>query len=173
MLRRFSVLVISALLAAGCAADVGSGESALEDVAVSDFANETMYIDFSISPRPLTAEEIGDISTATPVQVRFYEPGIAIAWSAPNGQAITESLEFAVAAWNVELTRDDTVTNPGETTVTTPRINPGSLYATTGVVVDDGRPRHVSIDGRARIDWLRTPVRQIEELPPAFHAGCL
>jgi hypothetical protein len=165
---------VIALVAAGCAADVGSSESALEDVAVADFSGEIRYIDFSISDRPLTAEEIGDTSTAVPVEVRFYEPGIAIAWSAPNGQAITESLEFAVAAWNVELTRDETVRGPDETTVRSPSITPGDLYSTVGITLGQDTPNRFEVDGGvARVDWLRQRVREIAELPPAFHAGCL
>lgn len=173
MLRRFSVLVI-ALVAAGCAADVGSNESALEDVAVADFAGDIRYIDWSISDRPMTAEEIGDTSTATPVVVRFYEPGVAIAWSAPNGTPITESLEYAVAIWNVELTRDETVRGPDGTTIRSPGIQPGDLYATVGSAIGEDRPPNVVVDGTiARVDWLRQRVREFADLPPAFHAGCL
>jgi hypothetical protein len=172
MLRRFSVLVI-ALVAAGCAADVGSNESALEDVA-ANFSDEVRYIDWSISDRPMTAEEIGDTSTAIPVVVRFYEPGVAIAWSAPNGTAITESLEDAVAIWNVELTRDETVRGPDGTTIRSPGITPGDLYATVGTSIGENHVPNIGIDGTiARVDWLRQRVREFADLPPAFHAGCL
>jgi hypothetical protein len=84
------------------------------------------------------------------------------------------ALEDAVAIWNVELTRDETVRGPDGTTIRSPGITPGDLYATVGTSIGENHVPNIGIDGTiARVDWLRQRVREFADLPPAFHAGCL
>ena len=96
---RLLTLAILSALAFGCVGETVEGSTGeLVMIDEADFEGRLFYLDARISPRPMTAEELGDVTGATPVGVRFHEH-FAVAWAAPNGRARVGDPESVVAAW--------------------------------------------------------------------------
>jgi hypothetical protein len=177
------IVVVSALLGLlGCASEPGTGSSAtgLTWVRKADFENRVLYYDARISASPLTAEEMGDTSSAIPVQVTFYEDA-AVAWWAPGGEARIGDPAAVVASWPVvenaeTASADDIRPGDGSSETETPRVDLGG-----GLIGIEEAPIHTEIDGVrpelpwAALDWL-SDYDDIARLFPhevPTHPGCL
>jgi len=173
----------ASLLLVGCATqvDVGEAEAGLVLVRKADYAGHVRYIDDSVSVRPMTAEELGDTRSATPVEVRFYDD-VAIAWYAPNGVAETGDPRNVIRVWHIEdhvaIDSDDVA--PGDDTheTTAPGAPPSFRDQTPGFSVGDtaGVDAKIPLDfGKylpfARLDWLLA-IEEWQNGVPGFHPGC-
>jgi hypothetical protein len=176
-----AIVALSALL--GCASETvepGSSSAGLEWVRKADFVGQRLYYDAAISPRPMTAAEMGDTTWATPVQVVFYED-MAIAWWMPEGHDAQIGAEgHIVEAWAVvehaqTISGDDVAPGTSGTRTNDPSEGVGapSLVGEW----DSGEVPGIEIEGFApfaRLDWLR----QLEDIPfipniDPIHPGCL
>ncbi|MDH5493447.1 MAG: hypothetical protein OEY14_15950 [Myxococcales bacterium] len=102
--RPLRALILTAILAAllgACASETVDGASAgLMRIDEAEYTDQIFYLDTRISPAPMRAEELGDLSGAIAVGVRFHE-GFAVAWAAPNGRVRVGDRESVVAAWRL------------------------------------------------------------------------
>ena len=178
------IVVVGALLGLlGCASETGTGSSSsgLTWVRKADFENQILYYDARVSAAPLTAEEIGDTSSAIPVQVVFYEDA-AVAWFAPEGNARIGDHTAVVASWPVmehaqTISADDIRPGTGSDETEAPDLGLGRSIVTP----EDAPFETPSLLGMApelpfaRLDWLRD-YADIARLFPGnapVHPGCL
>jgi hypothetical protein len=174
-----AVVVLSTLL--GCATETtepGSSTSGLEWVRKADYVGQVLYYDTAISARPLTAEEMGDTTWATPVMLAFYDD-LAVAYWAPDGHGLFGDEEAVVDAWAViahaQTTSGDVAPGTGDTGTRSPSdgVETGGLLGDFGQHGDAG----VEIENRlpfAKLDWLR----RLEDIPfipsiDPIHPGCI
>ncbi len=174
---------IAAGLLFGCAAETGPDGSGAALVRKADYEGRILFLDPVVSPAPLTAEQMGDTTFATPVEVRFYED-YAVAWRVVDGVAQTGDAGLAVAAWAIEehvaisddVSRDDA---PPSTTEATPEQSITDVGIGTGFDTDTfSTPNddfHQDWRGMpfARLEWLRDAIDEWQYAPPAYHPGCI
>lgn len=126
MISVLGALAMGATL--GCSADVsptGSSDALVEKVNRAEWEALDLYYDPLVSSRPMTAEELGDTTGATRVRMEFLD-NIAIAWAAPDGEALLGQRDAIVAIYGItQVEPIDGEVRPGTTTPTVPR--PGSL----------------------------------------------
>ncbi|MEM9194273.1 MAG: hypothetical protein AAGF12_34170 [Myxococcota bacterium] len=172
--------------------EAGSVDQALESKA--QLSSELLYLDLAVSPRPLTAEEMGDTRFATPVRLEFFNEWV-IAWWAPHGEAVRGVPENAMGVWWIDAHADSpdgsslpatplqgTVDQqPGDgTTTETPEtpapnfapvaIPDGNEWGVPSVEVDRLDPLHHL--PWAKINWIRERLDEWNAMPPTFHPGC-
>lgn len=179
------VLVASLLF--GCAGNTGPdevGSSGLSLVRKADYEGQVRYIDEAVSDRPLTAAELGDTSSAIPVEVRFYDDW-AVAWYALDGIAQTGDPANAVKVWRVEehvpISNDDVVVgDDGESTTNEPAPGEQVTDVTVGTGFDDSiatpdiQAPEVAHLPFARLDWLHDVFEEWwHAQPPSYHPGCI
>ncbi|MCC7536430.1 MAG: hypothetical protein IT379_09460 [Deltaproteobacteria bacterium] len=185
-----AVLSMAGLI--GCANDgdeTGGSTTALEYVRPADFEGRIMYLDKSVSPRPMTAEQMGDTSRAIPVAVVFYDTH-AVAWSAPFGRPQIGVDGSEVAMWRLlgraaeergSVVAPETPERPSTPAgnTTTPGgvdtgVVPGAAIPGTGVDIEASLP-----DLRLPyvvIDWFEDfadEAHALQEIGPVVHPGCL
>jgi len=86
-----------------CSADVGERTDTLRVVDEQAMISQLLYLQFDLSPFPMTAadlEESGDATLAVPVRVEIFDD-IAVAWFAPAGVAQVDR-DGLMAVWRVE-----------------------------------------------------------------------
>jgi hypothetical protein len=114
-------IVIAVLFAAisliGCSSDVGEHGSLLLRVNEQEMTSQVLYFAPDVSPVPLTeidAQEMGvELTLATPVRVEIYDE-VAVAWYAPEGEALI-GRDHIAALWRVvDRTEIDGELRPGE-----------------------------------------------------------
>lgn len=193
-MRRVTAVLVGMLSIAGligCANDgdeTGGSTAALEYVRPADLEGRILYLDKTVSPRPLTAEELGDTSRAIPVSVVFYADH-AIAWSAPFGHAQIGVDGAEVATWRVlgrareergSVVAPDAPARPSTPAgnVTTPQgVDTGLV---PGAAIPDGIDLGASLPSVSLpyvvIDWLddfADEAHALQEIGPVVHPGCL
>jgi hypothetical protein len=174
-------LVVLALV--GCAAETGESGAGLTIVDKAAVESQLLYIDFAVSNAPLTAEDLGDVSAATPVRIVF-EDGWAVARFAPEGEALP-GLENVISAWPVgaELETIDGELTPGRTAPPPTTSIPGSVVSIPGL---DNRLDMAPISAPvqsirregarypyAQLDWFKSRLQEYMRLPGGSHPGCL
>lgn len=182
MIRTVSLCCLVALLSA-CTQQIDVEENHAELVDTAELSSQLLYLDLAVSPRPMTADEVGDARFATPIRIEFFR-GWAIAWWAPEGEAVRGTPENALAAWEIEYAQplEGRVDNSGggSTQVANPEapasVTNQQIGISTGVSIgsDVGIDRYDFVDQLpfAKIQWLRERVEEWRALPPTFHPGC-
>jgi len=177
-------------LLAGCASDVGERGAGLHRVDQAAMMSQVLYVAPDVSDVPLTAVELEeqglDPVEAVPVRVEIFE-NIAVAWFAPDGQALI-GREFIVSLWRV-VEREPIAGEvaPGEEyDVTEPpsadgvaylRPDEGAYASAADVDPEQVEPTPYDFAAEAIIEFFDragTPeeLAIIEELG-GYHPGCL
>jgi len=183
-----ATVAIAALALLGCATETVAGEEhGLVSVRKADYEGKVFYYDRSISPRPLTAEEIGDTTSAIPVVVKFFDSH-AVAFWAPQGEPrfdVEPVAAWVIAAHIAEpLDGDGTVAPPDPGTTTTHSDDVIESVQVEDLGVDATAPaalvhlatiRGVYADlPLALLDWFSDAGRDFTQIfGPGFHPGCL
>lgn len=180
-----AMMGMTVLGGAGCASDtsataVGTAGEALDYVSVQEIESQLLYIDSTVSDRPMTAAELGDISNAIPVRVKFYDE-FAIAWWAPDGEArmgVRGAMMSAFQIYNATPTSGDvnsdghgsvhtptTPTNPITPAAHIPNIPAGSVIHTT-------LPTAIT---RVWVSWSRVFANNpnLLRMVARYHPGCI
>ncbi|MBW2461025.1 MAG: hypothetical protein JRH11_05225 [Deltaproteobacteria bacterium] len=174
------------LLTAGCSTAVDSVDGASEGLSLvrkADLADQLMYINLAISPGPMTAAEAGDLEEAIPVVMRFYEDW-AVAWYAPDGEALTRNPDDAIRMWqvlgntdDVHVLSDDVSSSEGSTT-TEPEERPSNPNLEMAPIQIDSTPNFPLPGDQAAnrafaiIDWVEDAYLEWQLIAPGFHPGC-
>jgi hypothetical protein len=168
-----AVGVATGLLMAACAApgseDVAGTNGELTSIRTSDYVGRLMYLDPAVSASPLTEEELGDTTYATPVEIGEYGDFL-VAWNA--GRVGDPSA--VVRAWKIFDTAepaDDSVRDDHRRTdVRGPSDDP--LFVPDSF--DEDRPTGIRLtdDPATFLDWLRD-YREDWFAFWGFHAGCI
>jgi len=181
-LSRWAAIAVAFGLLAGCAGqtDPAETEAGLTQVRKADFTNRVLYLDLTVSAVPMTSEELGDTTYATPVEVRFYDEW-AVAWYAPDGVGLAGHPANAVGVWrvydNAETTSGDVAPGEGEAE-TYIAAEPGNVVIPLGSQVGATPTLELPGDDRnilpfATLDWYGQFMTEWQELPPGFHPGCI
>ncbi len=174
------------LLTAGCSTAVDGVDGATESLSLvrkADFEDQLMYINLAISPVPMTAEEAGDLDEAIPVVMRFYEDW-AVAWYAPDGEALTRNPNDAIRMWQVLGNTDDIQVLSGDlssdedATTTEPEAPPSNPNLEMAPIQIDTTPSFqlpgdmAANRAFAIIDWIEDAYLEWQLIAPGFHPGC-
>lgn len=169
----------------GCAADtssptVSSSGDALEYVNIADVESKLFYLDSSVSDRPMTAEELGDVTNAIPVRIKFYDE-FAIAWWAPDGNARMGVRGALMAAFEIhnatEISGD--VNADGHGSISHPSTTSNPLAPVTnipnvapGIAVHATLPRAIS---NVWVSWARVFQNNpnLIRMVARYHPGCI
>ena len=178
-----TLLVLAALMAAACSADVTSSDGLLAEVDETAVTDQLLYM-HDMSPVPLTENDLVtygiERTDAIPVRVEVFDT-VAVAWFAPEGEAIIDR-DYIVALWEVvdrgTPLNDETyspaqppeVINPGEIVVGTYPVHRELGVDVEVGQIDQGAP------SVAIIDWHNKAGTQEElrmmRLLQSHHTGC-
>ncbi|HJL15519.1 MAG TPA: hypothetical protein RMH99_07690 [Sandaracinaceae bacterium LLY-WYZ-13_1] len=189
-----AALVAASMMLAGCASDVSDSGAPLTRVDRDAMMSQLLYLAPEHAARPLTASELEDRGVdrreAVPVRVEVFED-IAVAWFAPDGEAIIGrdtivSLWYVVEPENVETIANE-VEGGGGYDVTEPPTVDATDYVLDGPVTTTATTTEIEREQlevtpydptRERIieffDRVGTPEELliVEELG-GYHPGCL
>ncbi len=180
--RMVGTTCVLLLLAAGCASNTEPvGSTGLELVHTGDYSR-VHYLNSEASYAPLTAAELGDTASSTPVQVVFYQH-FAVAWRAPNGVPRIGDSNAFVAAWRIfdpskaQPTSGEVAPGDGPT-VTEPTGAPTPIAPVTShlghlITVPTALPPATILSRNVLIDWsLRAAqtMDQLRQIHPAVSA---